>query len=126
MNVVQVVAATILALSLLFNWYQTKKVERFESEISALMISQTIKDATIKDQKKEILEMPARYIETTRAMDKEIFLGLNQIDKVMSMSSGRNVEPSVGASKEVKNEKAVTVDIDDRLPANLIKLLNED
>ena len=112
-------------MSLLFNWYQTKKIEPFESDISALMISQTIKDATIKEQKQEIQEMPKRYIETTRAIDKEICLGINQIDKVMSMSSERNT-PSDNTSKEVKNAKAVTVDIDDRLPDNLIKLLNED
>lgn len=124
MNAIQIIAATVLALSLIFNWYQTKKVERFESDISALMISSQVKDATIKDQKKEIEEMPKRYIETTRAIDKEICLGVNQIDRVMSMST-RIVESSVDAGKEVKSDKVPVVHIDDKLPADLVKLLNE-
>lgn len=126
MNAIQIIAATVLVLSLTINWYQNKRIETFQSDISTLNTSLVIKQAVIDEQAKEIKEMPARYIETTRAMDKEICLGLNQIDKVMSLTSGRNVVPSVDASKEVKNEKAVTVDIDDRLPDNLIKLLNED
>lgn len=126
MNAIQIIAATVLVISLLFNWYQSKKIETFQSDISSLNIKVDMKQAVINEQAKEIKEMPARYIETTRAIDKEICLGLNQIDKVMSMSSGRNVEPSAVAGKEVNNEKAVTVDIDDKLPDNLIKLLNED
>lgn len=126
MNAIQIIAATVLVISLLFNWYQSKKIETFQSDISSLNIKVDMKQAVIDEQAKEIKEMPARYIETTRAIDKEICLGLNQIDKVMSMSYGRNVEPSAVAGKEVNNEKAVTVDIDDKLPDNLIKLLNED
>lgn len=94
--------------------------------MAVLTLKVGIKQAVVDEQAKEIREMPARYIETTRAMDKEICLGLNQIDKVMTLTSGRNVTHSVEANKEGKNEKAVTVDIDDRLPADLIKLLNED
>lgn len=126
MKAIQIIAATVLAVSLLFNWYQTGKVETLQLDVAALTTKVSNKQAVIDEQAKEIKEMPARYIETTRAMDKEICLGLNQIDKVMSMTSTRNVAPSVEAGKEVKNDKAVTVDIDDRLPDNLIKLLNED
>ena len=124
MNVIQIVAATILALSLLFNWYQVKKVESFQNDISELMTKVELKQAVIDEQKKEIREMPAKYIETTRAMDKEICLGLNQIDKVMSLHSSRNDIPVEG--KEVRNEKTIIVDVDDKLPDDLVKLLNED
>lgn len=124
MNAIHWIAATVLAISLLFNWYQTKKVESFQNDISTLMITVKSKQAVIDEQKKEILEMPKRYIETTRAIDKEICLGLNQIDKVMSMSAEyKTLDSPVTEVK--RNEKASIVNLDDKLPPNLIKLLNE-
>lgn len=125
MNAIHWIAATVLAISLLFNWYQTNKIESFQNDISVLMISVKSKQAVIDEQKKEILEMPKRYIETTRAIDKEICLGLNQIDKVMSMSAEYNTLDSP-VTEVKKDEKARIINIDDKLHPNLIKLLNED
>lgn len=125
MNAIHWIAATVLAISLLFNWYQTNKIESFQNDISKLMLTVDSKQTVIDEQKKEILEMPKRYIETTRAIDQEICLGLNQIDKVMSMSAEYNTLDSP-VTEVKKNEKDRIVNIDDKLPPDLIKLLNQD
>lgn len=124
MSAINWIVATVLVISLLFNWYQTNKIESFQNDVSALMITVKSKQAVIDEQKKEILEMPKRYIETTRAIDKEICLGLNQIDKVMSMSAEYKTLGSP-VTEVKKNEKASIVNLDDKLPPNLVKLLNE-
>lgn len=125
MNPLHWILATALVITLLFSWNQSTEVDSLRSDVITLTAQVKSKQALIDEQKKEIAEMPKRYIETTRAIDKEICLGLNQIDRVMSMSAEYNT-PDAPVQEVLKYEKPNISNIDAKLPPDLIKLLNED
>lgn len=121
MNPLMIVLTTVLTLSIALNLYQSSKISSFESDVSTLSIDNKNLKNVITEQAKEIKEMPNKYIKTTRDMDKEICLGVNAIDKIMTMTPRKEV-----VKEGLEIEKIERVDIDGKLPDDLIKLLNSD
>lgn len=121
-NPIVIILITLLTVSGWFNYSQSNDIDRLKSEVIELNTTKTSLDDQVAALKKDIKEMPARYIETTREVDKEICLGVNAIDRVMSLHN--RIE------KEVRNDnndqKVKYVDIDGELPPDLVKLLNAD
>ena len=121
MNPIIVVLLTVMMLSISLNLYQSNKASSFEAEIATLSSDNKDLKNVISEQEKELKEMPNKYIQTTRDMDKEICLGMNAIDKVMTMNTRKEIDKG-----GLGIEKTERVDIDGKLPDDLIKLLNED
>ena len=121
-NPIVVILATLLTVSVWFNYNHSKTIESLKSDVTELNITKTSLNDQVTALKKDIKEMPARYIETTREVDKEICLGVNAIDKVMSLHN--RIEKEV--SNENSDQKANYVDIDGEFPPDLVKLLNAD
>lgn len=118
MNRLMIVLLTVLTLSAALNVYQSGQIKTLTTSVNELSIDNKSLNDVVDIQAKEIKEMPDKYIETTRDMDKEICLGINTIDKVMTMHPRKDVV------KEVEIEKVERVDIDGKLPSDLIQLLN--
>lgn len=123
MNKMMLSILIVLMISLSFNFKQSGDNTKLRNDVAELETLNKGKQATIDAQKKEIEQMPNFYIETTKDIYREICLGLNQIDKVKSMPA--QFQEDIKNSKEVKsNDKNTSINIDSKLPSDLIKLLN--
>ena len=123
MNKMMLSILIVLMISLSFNFKQSGDNTKLRNDVAELETLNKGKQATIDSQKKEIEQMPNFYIETTKDIYREICLGLNQIDKVKSMPA--QFQEYIKNSKEVKsNDKNTSINIDSKLPSDLIKLLN--
>lgn len=121
-NPIVVILATLLTVSVWFNYNHSNTIQNLKTDVTELNITNTSLNDQVTSLKKDINEMPTRYIETTREVDKEICLGVNAIDRVMSLHN--RIEQ--GVSNEKDSKKVNYVDIDGELPPDLVKLLNED
>lgn len=121
-NPIVVILATLLTVSVWFNYNHSNTIQNLKTDVTELNITNTSLNDQVTSLKKDINEMPTRYIETTREVDKEICLGVNAIDRVMSLHN--RIEQEVSNEKDSK--KVNYVDIDGELPPDLVKLLNED
>lgn len=105
------------------NYKHAETIEILKHDYTELNTTKTSLDDQVAALQKDIKEMPSRYIKTTRDVDKEICLGVNAIDRVMSLHN--RTEQAIAEGNKT-NEKVNYVDIDGELPPDLVKLLNED
>lgn len=127
-NPLTLILLALLSLSVWFNYKHTETIETLNHDYIELKTVKVSLDDQVSALKKDIKEMPTRYIETTREVDKEICLGVNAIDKVMSLHNRTEQVITEGNKSNAKttNEKVKYVDIDGELPPDLVRLLNED
>ena len=110
-----IVLATLLAASYLSNKSdQDELIDLREKVIEHVKLNKSLSEQNLS-LAKELREKPKEYITITKDVDKEVCNGAVNKALINSLPS----------KKGVVNEENVThtADIDDRLPADLIKLL---
>lgn len=107
-----IVLTTMLTVSEFDNRDLKRKLTASESIVNTLSVANETNTTTINELRKELETKPAQVITITKEVEKEICNGKVKQEAINSLPS----------KKEVKNEKDVA-DIDDRLPPELIRLL---
>lgn len=123
LTVVFAVLMTLLASSLVLNYYTYKAYDNAIVEVNKLALINVSLNQAISSLQEEVTKRPTEYITITREVEGELCKGKAAIDKVMGL-------PNTVSSKEKGGNTDVSakvyVDIDAELPADLIRLLNED
>lgn len=114
---------TLLASSLVLNYYTYKAYDNAIVEVNKLALINVSLNKAISSLQEEVTKRPTEYITITREVEGELCKGKAAIDKVLNL-------PNTVSSKEKGGNTDVStkvyVDIDAELPADLVRLLNED
>lgn len=100
---------------------QHKEVKILTSELASLNTLKDLQNETIENLRKDLEEKPKQVITITKEVQSEVCKGVTEVDRIMNLPS------KVKSNRELVHEtdtQTDVVDIDDRLPADLIKLLN--
>lgn len=123
LTVVFVALMTLLASSLVLNYYTYKAYDNATVEVNKLALINISLNQAISSLQDEVTKRPTEYITITREVEGELCKGKAAIDKVLDL-------PNTVSSKEkgwnTDVSTKVYVDIDGKLPADLVRLLNED
>lgn len=123
LTVVFAALTTLLASSLVLNYYTYKAYDNAIVEVNKLALINVSLNQAISSLQDEVSKRPTEYITITREVEGELCKGKAAIDKVMDL-------PNTVSSKEKGGNTDVStkvyVDIDAELPADLVRLLNED
>ena len=114
---------TLLASSLVLNYYTYKAYDNAIVEVNKLALLNVSLNQAISSLQDEVTKRPTEYITITREVEGELCKGKAAIDKVLNL-------PNTVSSKEKGGNTDVStkvyVNIDAELPADLVRLLNED
>lgn len=114
---------TLLASSLVLNYYTYKAYDNAIVEVNKLALINVSLNQAISSLQDEVTKRPTEYITITREVEGELCKGKAAIDKVLNL-------PNTVSSKEKGGNTDVStkvyVNIDAELPADLVRLLNED
>lgn len=123
LTVVFAALMTLLASSLVLNYYTYKAYDNAIVEVNKLALINVSLNQAISSLQDEVTKRPTEYITITREVEGELCKGKAAIDKVLDL-------PNTVSSKEKGGNTDVStkayVDIDAELPADLVRLLNED
>lgn len=123
LTVVFAALMTLLASSLVLNYYTYKAYDNAIVEVNKLALINVSLNQAISSLQDEVAKRPKEYITITREVEGELCKGKAAIDKVMDL-------PNTVSSKEKGGNTDVStkvyVDIDAELPADLVRLLNEE
>lgn len=123
LTVVFAALMTLLASSLVLNYYTYKAYDNAIVEVNKLALINVSLNQAISSLQDEVTKRPTEYITITREVEGELCKGKVATDKVMNL-------PNTVSSKEKGGNTDVStkvyVDIDAELPADLVRLLNED
>lgn len=123
LTVVFAALMTLLASSLVLNYYTYKAYDNAIVEVNKLALINVSLNQAISSLQDEVTKRPTEYITITREVEGELCKGKAAIDKVLNL-------PNTVSSKEKGGNTDVStkvyVDIDAELPADLVRLLNED
>lgn len=119
-----IVLSSLLSGSVYLMHSANKEVTRLTSEMGKLdeyvdELNETIDDMTI-----ELRERPKEYIEITKTVYQDLCYGEILGESVLSLPSMLvTAKPETEQSIGAKDEKAGYVDIDSKLPPNLLRML---
>ena len=123
LTVVFAALMTLLASSLVLNYYTNEAYKEAIDEVNKLALINVSLNQAISSLQDEVTKRPTEYITITREVESELCKGKAAVDKVMDL-------PNTVSSKEKGGNTDVStkvyVDIDAELPADLVRLLNED
>lgn len=123
LTVVFAALMTLLASSLVLNYYTYKAYDNAIVEVNKLALINVSLNQAISSLQDEVTKRPTEYITITREVEGELCKGKAAIDKVLNL-------PNTVSSKEKGGNTDVStkvyVDIDAELPADLVRLLNEE
>ena len=123
LTVVFAALMTLLASSLVLNYYTNEAYKEAIVEVNKLALINVSLNQAISSLQDEVTKRPKEYITITREVEGELCKGKAAIDKVLDL-------PNTVSSKEKGGNTDVStkvyVDIDAELPADLVRLLNED
>lgn len=123
LTVVFAALMTLLASSLVLNYYTYKAYDNAIVEVNKLALINVSLNQAISSLQDEVTKRPTEYITITREVEGELCKGKAAIDKVLNL-------PNTVSSKEKGGNTDVStkvyVNIDAELPADLVRLLNED
>lgn len=123
LTVVFAALMTLLASSLVLNYYTYKAYDNAIVEVNKLALINVSLNQAISSLQDEVTKRPTEYITITREVEESLCKGKAAIDKVLDL-------PNTVSSKEKGGNTDVStkayVDIDAELPADLVRLLNED
>lgn len=114
---------TLLASSLVLNYYTYKAYDNAIVEVNKLALINVSLNQAISSLQEEMTKRPTEYITITREVESELCKGEAAVDKVLTFTNPvKSAKENGGTGDETK----VYVDIDAELPADLVRLLNED
>lgn len=114
---------TLLASSLVLNYYTYKAYDNAIVEVNKLALINVSLNKAISSLQEEVTKRPTEYITITREVEGELCKGKAAVDKVLTLANPvKSIKEKGGTGDETK----VYVDIDAELPADLVRLLNED
>lgn len=123
LTVVFAALMTLLASSLVLNYYTYKAYDNAIVEVNKLALINVSLNQAVSSLQDEVTKRPTEYITITREVEESLCKGKAAIDKVLDL-------PNTVSSKEKGGNTDVStkayVDIDAELPADLVRLLNED
>lgn len=123
LTVVFAALMTLLASSLVLNYYTYKAYDNAIVEVNKLALINVSLNQAISSLQDEVTKRPTEYITITREVEESLCKGKAAIDKVLNL-------PNTVSSKEKGGNTDVStkvyVNIDAELPADLVRLLNED
>ena len=123
LTVVFAALMTLLASSLVLNYYTYKAYDNAIVEVNKLALINVSLNQAISSLQDEVTKRPTEYITITREVEESLCKGKAAIDKVLNL-------PNIVSSKEKGGNTDVStkvyVNIDAELPADLVRLLNED
>lgn len=100
---------------------QHKENKLLTEQLASLGTLKDLQAETIESLRRDLEEKPKQVITITKEVQSEVCKGITEVDRIMNLPS------KVKSNRELVHETATqtgTVDIDDRLPDDLIKLLN--
>ena len=118
---VSVIFITALVMCGYAIYSQHKEIGLLTSELASLGTLKDVQNETIEMLKRDLEDKPKQVITITKEVQSEICKGITEVDRIMNLPS------KVKSNRELVHEtttKTGVVDIDDRLPDDLIKLLN--
>lgn len=124
LTVVFAALMTLLASSLVLNYYTYKAYDNAIVEVNKLALINVSLNQAISSLQDEVAKRPTEYITITREVEGELCKGKAAIDKVMGLPNTVTSSKEKGGNTDVSTK--VYVDIDAELPADLVRLLNED
>ena len=124
LTVVFAALMTLLASSLVLNYYTYKAYDNAIVEVNKLALINVSLNQAISSLQDEVTKRPTEYITITREVEGELCKGKVAIDKVLDLPNPVTSSKEKGGNTDVSTK--VYVDIDAELPADLVRLLNED
>lgn len=124
LTVVFAALMTLLASSLVLNYYTYKAYDNAIVEVNKLALINVSLNQAISSLQDEVTKRPTEYITITREVEGELCKGKAAIDKVLYLPNTVTSSKEKGGNTDVSTK--VYVDIDAELPADLVRLLNED
>lgn len=124
LTVVFAALMTLLASSLVLNYYTYKAYDNAIVEVNKLALINVSLNQAISSLQDEVTKRPTEYITITREVEGELCKGKAAIDKVLDLPNTVTSSKEKGRNTDVSTK--VYVDIDAELPADLVRLLNED
>lgn len=114
---------TLLASSLVLNYYTYKAYDNAIVEVNKLALINVSLNQAISSLQEEVTKRPTEYITIAREVESELCKGKAAVDKVLTLAIPvKSTKEKGGTGDETK----VYVDIDAELPADLVRLLNEE
>lgn len=109
-----IILATLLTVSYLSGKTDRKELEQVSGKLTEhVLLNQRLSEQNLS-LAQEIKDKPKEYITITKAVEKEVCNGRVKQELIKA----------IPVKKDDNNAKETTADIDDRLPADLVKLLN--
>ena len=124
LTVVFAALMTLLASSLVLNYYTYKAYDNAIVEVNKLALINVSLNQAISSLQDEVTKRPTEYITITREVEESLCKGKAAIDKVLYLPNPVTSGKEKGGNTDVPEK--VYVDIDAELPADLVRLLNED
>ena len=121
-NVISIVLTSLLIVSCILNTAQYKQNVNHLKVLSENAATIKYLEHSTEELRKELENSPKQFIEITKGVQKELCSGEYGVRDVLSLPPTAIKEK--GGSTDVSTK--VYVDIDAELPADLIRLLNED
>lgn len=128
-NMLGVFVATIILLLGALYWQDTKLVEtrkELEGAVAAnitLTLVNTSLNLAITSLKEEVESMPNKHIELVKDIEKELCKGKSSIGQVMYLKNATPTTETLVPQKGGNNSEKSYVDIDGKLPPDLLRLL---
>lgn len=116
LSVITIVLLTLSLMGGLVVYNQHRHIQDNDREIASLNSLKSIQDETIKNLRADLESKPKQYIKVVREVDKTLCDTKTTADKVLSLGNKKEIVD------ETVSEKGA-VDIDGRLPSDLIQLL---
>lgn len=125
-NMIGVFVVTVVLLLGALYWQDTKLEDtrkELEEAVAAnitLSLVNTSLNLAITSIKEEIEKMPNKHIELVKDVEKELCKGKSSIDQIINLKSAA---PTSSPQQGGNNSEKSYVDIDGRLPPDLLRLL---
>ena len=120
LTVVFAALMTLLASSLVLNYYTYKAYDNAIVEVNKLALINVSLNQAISSLQEEVTKRPTEYITITREVESELCKGKAAVDKVLTFTNPvKSTKEKGGTGDETK----VYVDIDAELPPDLLRLL---
>lgn len=120
LSLVSVVAVTALLICGYTVHNQAEIIEGKTTELSSLNTLMDVQRETIKSLKDDLETKPKEYIKIVREVDKKMCEGIVLGESVLNLPSTSNRKGELVYEVESKNSIA---DLDSKLPADLVRLL---